>query len=86
MDEGHDIECVTERMQLFSGAQQRRVNVATSTVVFKKGYKPRRGDEFPPLFHVFSNFFILDCNSLLLTIQFSDTLTPEVQNSIHQLL
>ena len=32
----------------------------------------------------FCVFVILDGNSLLLTIQFPDTLTPEVQNAIHQ--
>ena len=32
-------------------------------------------------------FFVnLDCNSLLLTIQFSDTLTPKVQSAIQKLL
>ena len=43
----------------------------------------KKGDEFPPLFHAFSNSFILDCNSLL--IQLPITLNKE-QNAIQLLL
>ena len=42
-------------------------------------------DEFPPLFRAFSNSLVLDCNSLLLTVQFRVTLTPEVQSTFQSL-
>ena len=74
-------------MRLFSAAQQRRVYVVTCTLVFKHKATSKEGVmNFHLCFLAFSNSFIPDCNSLLLTIQFSDTLTPEVQNAIHQLL
>ena len=43
-------------------------------------------NEFPPLFHAVSNPFVLDCNSLVLAIQFPVSLTPEVQNTMQKLL
>ena len=95
MEEGHDVECVTEMMRLFSAAQQRRVNVVTCILVHRHKATSQEGvtDEFPPLLvpscqflHVFVSLKILDCNSLLLTIQFPDTLTPEVQSAIQKLL
>ena len=90
VEEGHDVECVTEMMQLFSAGQQRRVKPRVlHPHALAQGYKPRSVMNFHLCFmpsaipHV---FVILDCNSLLLTIQFSDTLTPEVQNTIQKLL
>ena len=68
MEEGHDVECVTEVMRLFSAAQQRRVNVVTCIFVRRHKAKSQEG---VMNFHLslcpLSTSF-LDCNSLLLTI------------------
>ena len=87
MEEGHDVECVTEMMQLFSAGKQRRVNVVTCILVHRHMATSQEGVMNVHLcLRPFSNSFVLDCNTLLHTIQFSDTLTPEVQSTIQKLL
>ena len=67
-------------------------------IVLHKGARrnPRRSEELPLLFApsqlhlctccvILHVFVILHCNSLLLTIQFPDTLTPEVHSAIQKL-
>ena len=55
VEEGHVVECVTEMMQLFSAAQQRRVNVVTCILVRRHVATSQEGVmNFPPQFRAFS--------------------------------
>ena len=81
---------VTEMMRLFSAAQQRRVNVVTCILVHRYKATSQEGVMSLHLWlYPFSNFFyvfvILDCNSLLLTIQFFrciDTRSTECDSEV----
>ena len=81
MEEGEDIECVTEMMRLFSDAQQWRVNVVTCTLAFRHKAKSQEGVMNFHLSHMPAIPFLWIATVCLLTIQFPVTLTPGVQSS-----